>query len=607
MPLRTSAAIVLAAAALAGCAEYDPEAAPSEYALTLSTADAAQVLELVNYPGATLAILDDEVGLDARAAENIAAHRAGADGVFPSADDDLFDDIAELDAVPYVGDSAFQKLAAYAAVSPAPSAESVEGVLFRGWESEIVVWAVNGSTFEELDALLDARAVQSLVGARPFATVTEMGPLAYVGVSALERLRAEAASWWAAREGTVSLAGTFDGVAFDEETARVALEIANEATHAQMVAHGVYTAGAAAIVGNRPYASLAEVAVASGVGPSTMQGLHDYAASGQWGEPPVEPPTNECVFGLTYRDILTTGATIVVAERVLDPSSSTNATQRAQIVAAVQSAYPSVTTVSQAFAAVDESEINHVEIWDASNRRPYTAYEFGAGDNSYGLIFDYGTTTVAARINDGDLYDCVALWGDEMRICERTVDCAEGLTCFGMSPDVSTGRCLDLAAPPHPAESSWCFLESGCPPASGLVCGGATRGGEGVCVPAWMRGRFESDLTPASIPDASSVVLPLPVYGLATVDTDVVIDLVIDHPRISDLRVTLTNPATAEVLVYDGAGQTGPEVALRDHVVLGFSGDESVNGLWQLRVEDRAGGAAGSVYRFALTITSRWD
>lgn len=607
MPLRTSVAIVLAAAALAGCAEYDPEAAPSEYALTLSTADAAQVLELVNYPGATLAILDDEVGLDARAAENIAAHRAGADGVFPSADDDLFDDIAELDAVPYVGDSAFQKLAAYAAVSPAPSAESVEGVLFRGWESEIVVWAVNGSTFEELDALLDARAVQSLVGARPFATVTEMGPLAYVGVSALERLRAEAASWWAAREGTVSLAGTFDGVAFDEETARVALEIANEATHAQMVAHGVYTAGAAAIVGNRPYASLAEVAVVSGVGPSTMQGLHDYAASGQWGEPPVEPPTNECVFGLTYRDILTTGATIVVAERVLDPSSSTNATQRAQIVAAVQSAYPSVTTVSQAFAAVDESEINHVEIWDASNRRPYTAYEFGAGDNSYGLIFDYGTTTVAARINDGDLYDCVALWGDEMRICERTVDCAEGLTCFGMSPDVSTGRCLDLAAPPHPAESSWCFLESGCPPASGLVCGGATRGGEGVCVPAWMRGRFESDLTPASIPDASSVVLPLPVYGLATVDTDVVIDLVIDHPRISDLRVTLTNPATAEVLVYDGAGQTGPEVALRDHVVLGFSGDESVNGLWQLRVEDRAGGAVGNVFRFALTITSRWD
>lgn len=614
MPLRTSVAIVLAAASLAGCAVHDPEAAPSEYALTLSSADAAQVLELVNYPGATLAILDDEVGLDVRAAENIDAHRAGADGVFPSADDDLFDDIAELDGVPYVGDAAFQKLQAFAAVNPAPSSESVEGVLFRGWESEIVVWAVNGSSFEELDALLDARAVQSLVGARPFATVTEMGPLAYIGATALQHLRAEAAAWWAERAGTVSLAGTFDGVAFDEETARVALEIANEATYAQMVDHGVYAAGAAAIVGNRPYASLGEVAVVSGVGPSTMQGLHDYAASGEWGAveppPPVEPPappTNECVFGLVYRDIFTNGGTIVVAKRVLDPASSTNATQRAQIVAAVQSAYEDVTTVSQAFAAVDESEINHLEIWDASNRLPYTAYEFGAGDNSYGLVFEHGTTNVAARIIDGDLYDCVATWGDEMRPCERTVDCAEGLTCFGTSADVSTGRCLDLAAPAHPAEGSSCLLESGCPPASGLVCGGATRGGAGLCVPAWMRGRFESDLTPASIPDASSVVLPLPVYGLATVDTDVVIDLVIDHPRISDLRVTLTNPATAEVLVYDGAGQTGPEVALREHTVLGFSGDEQVNGLWQLRVEDRTGGAVGNVFRFALTVTSRWD
>ena len=155
MSLRTPLAVLLVAASLAGCAVHDPEAAPSEYALTLSTADAAQVLELVNYPGASLAILDDEVGLDVRAAENIDAHRAGADGVFPSADDDLFDDIAELDGVPYVGDAAFQKLQAYAAVNPAPSSESAEGVLFRGWESEIVVWAVNGSSFEELDALLD--------------------------------------------------------------------------------------------------------------------------------------------------------------------------------------------------------------------------------------------------------------------------------------------------------------------------------------------------------------------------------------------------------------------------------------------------------------------
>src|SRR5690606_19116881 len=151
-------------------------------------------------------------------------------------------------------------------------------------------------------------------------------------------------------------------------------------------------------------------------------------------------------------------------------ASSTNLTQRTQIVAAVASAYPGVTTVSQAFAAVDESEINQVEIWDASNGRAYTAYEFGAGDNSYGLVFAHGTTTVAASIMDGDLCDCPATWGDAMRLCGAGEDeCASGLTCFGSSPEVDTGRCIDLRAPGHPQEGSECTAELGCPPASGLV------------------------------------------------------------------------------------------------------------------------------------------
>ncbi len=622
--MRTHALLLLSFAA-AGCAfDADPEAAPSQVAITMSSADAARVLDLVNYPGATQAVLDDDAGLDARAAANIALHRAGADGVFPSADDDAFDDLAELDAVPYVGDTAFEKLRAYAALHPAPAAESVEGVLFRGWESEIVTWGVNTVDFEVLDGMLDARAAQSLLDGRPYASVTEMGPRAYVGGSALDRLRREAAAWWSARSGAPSLAGTFDGVAFDEETARVALEIANDATRDEMVANGVYASGASAIVGNRPYADLASVAAVGGVGTSTMQGLHDYAASGAWSAEPSEPtepsepsepsdppalPDENCAFGLRYRDIGRNGATVIVARRVLDPASSTNATQRAQLVAAVQVAYSSVATVSQALAAVDENIVNQVELWDASNRRAYTAYEYGAGDNSYGAIFEHGTTNVASLINDGDLYECTALWGDEMRPCERSVDCAEGLTCFGSSADVPTGRCLDLDAEEDPAEGSSCVVESGCGPATGLVCAGAATWGEGVCVPAWMRGHFDSTYGETPIPDDASggVVLDLPVYGLASVDTDVRIDLVVSHPRISDLRITLTNPATAEVVIFDGAGQTGSEVYLRDALVRGFSGDEQVNGVWQLRVVDRAGGSTGSVYSFGLTITSRWD
>jgi DNA uptake protein ComE-like DNA-binding protein len=610
-----------------GCAStdaIDPEnAAPSAFALSLSTADAALVLDLVNYPGASEANLDEDAGLDWRAARDIQAHRAGADGLFPSNDDNLFDSVAELDAVPYVGDVAFEKLVTYAHQNPPPAGEVVEGVTFRGWEAESVVWGVNTAPIGVLDGMLDARAAQNLVAARPFTSVAAMGPIGYVGASALGRLRDEAPVWWAARAGstTSSLAGTFDGVTFDETTAVTAIEIANQATHAQMVAHGVYTNGAAAIVGNRPFTTLAEVAAVSGVGTSTMQGLHDYAASGTWspsggggggggGGGTHTPPDANCVFGLTYRDIFTLGGTVVVAKRVLDPASSTNATQRTQLVAAVKSVYTNVTTVSQAFAAVDNNEINHLEVWDASNRKAYTAYEFGAGDNSFGQVFVYGTTTVATNIIDGDLYDCTAMWGDEMRPCETTQDCADGLTCHGSSDEVSTGRCIDLQAPSHPQEGNDCSYELGCLPASGLVCAGAATWGSGICVPAWMRGYFQSTYDATPIPDASTagVTFELPVYGLASVDTDVLLDLRIDHPRPADLRVTLTNPATAEVLIFDGpGGWPASQLNRSGYVVHGFSGDEEVNGIWRLKVEDRAAGSTGEIVRFGLNITSRWD
>jgi hypothetical protein len=342
-----------------------------------------------------------------------------------------------------------------------------------------------------------------------------------------------------------------------------------------------------------------------------MQDLHAYASSGAWtGGTVPTPPDPNCVFGLTYRDIFTSGGTVVIARRVLDPGSSTNATQRTQIVAAVRAAYEDVTTVSHAFAAVDQNQINHLELWDASNREAYTAYEFGAGDNSYGRVFAYGTTNVAATINDGDLYDCSVMWGPEMQTCPTNEDCAVGHSCVGMNPDVSAGRCIDLQAPEHPQEGNDCTYELGCLPQSGLVCAGAATWGSGICVPAWMRGYFEDSYEDASIPDASSagITLELPVYGLATVDTDILLDLVIDHPRPADLQVTLTNPATAEVLIFNGpGGWPASQLNRNRYVVHGFSGDEMVNGPWTLKVVDVAGGSTGQVLRFGLEITSRWD
>lgn len=112
----------------------------------------------------------------------------------------------------------------------------------------------------------------------------------------------------------------------------------------------------------------------------------------------------------------------------------------------------------------------------------------------------------------------------------------------------------------------------------------------------------------ASIPDnrASGVEAQLLVYGLATVSTDVLIDLHIAHPRIADLRVSLINPATTEVPVFSGE-RDGAELYLRGVALRGFPGDESANGVWTLKVVDTRSGQVGTIESFGLTLTSRWD
>lgn len=93
---------------LAACADAAPpdgrddgfETATAE----LTSPEIAGVLALANT--ASLTVLDVDAGLDARAARNIVDHRTGPAG--------LFDDLAELDAVPYVGPVALEQLLAHA-------------------------------------------------------------------------------------------------------------------------------------------------------------------------------------------------------------------------------------------------------------------------------------------------------------------------------------------------------------------------------------------------------------------------------------------------------------------------------------------------------------
>lgn len=134
----TFAFALLASGVLPGCTtlESDPVDGESDSFLADGKADgggvvegsreAIGVLEVANHLG--LSALDDEVGLDTRAAKNIVAFRAGADTSLGTSDDQTFDTLAALDAVPYVGPRTFERLLTFALAHgyvPDPAPERV--------------------------------------------------------------------------------------------------------------------------------------------------------------------------------------------------------------------------------------------------------------------------------------------------------------------------------------------------------------------------------------------------------------------------------------------------------------------------------------------------
>jgi phosphatidylserine/phosphatidylglycerophosphate/cardiolipin synthase-like enzyme len=72
--------------------------------------EAIGVLRLVNDASESAASLKSGAGVTTRVATNIVKHRDGADGAAGTADDDKFDTLAELDAIPYVGPATLNAL-----------------------------------------------------------------------------------------------------------------------------------------------------------------------------------------------------------------------------------------------------------------------------------------------------------------------------------------------------------------------------------------------------------------------------------------------------------------------------------------------------------------
>ncbi len=369
-------------------------------------------------------------------------------------------------------------------------------------------------------------------------------------------------------------------------------------------------------------------------GPLTpMEAVEQCFAEGNFPQECLDELRSEydCVFGLTYHDIFKASSRLVVAaKRILteDDIPALLPIQQGQLLEAVQQAgYEDVYTVLDAISVVDEQTVFYHELWEGSNGRAYRSYEFGAGGNSYGAIFEFGTVNLAARIHDGDLYDgsedsqagCRIPLGPRWSDCQVDSDCSAGLSCVGKTEHPikgEVGRCVDMDLGAEAGREE-CSAADPCPLEAGLICSGLTRSDTGFCRPAWMSRRFSSSSV-VEIPDsdADGLAGEIFAYGLASVDEEVIIDLEIEHPDLSQLLITLNNPTGPDgsvEIVFDGSN---PQHLAEFSEYYGwahmsrpcfFSGDESVNGAWILRVIDRAQGNQGKLHGWDLLLRSNWD
>ena len=114
--MRHATLLALSLVAATGCVSEDATDGKDDVGLSDGKADGEQLTAcekaaIVSYlnEGVSAAALE-EAGVHSRAAKNLTTHRNGQDQRFGTSDDDLFDTIAEVDAVSYVGRTAFSQL-----------------------------------------------------------------------------------------------------------------------------------------------------------------------------------------------------------------------------------------------------------------------------------------------------------------------------------------------------------------------------------------------------------------------------------------------------------------------------------------------------------------
>ncbi|MDB4963990.1 MAG: hypothetical protein JWP01_3989 [Myxococcales bacterium] len=116
-----------------------------------------------------------------------------------------------------------------------------------------------------------------------------------------------------------------------------------------------------------------------------------------------------CLFGDVYHDIPGNPALHVInTNRITAANLDTlGPVDQQRLLRAVRDeSYDDATTPANALMRVDQGEVNVTWIAEPAAQRTFVAFEYGAGDNSYGAIFNRTNDQRASSINDGDLINC---------------------------------------------------------------------------------------------------------------------------------------------------------------------------------------------------------
>jgi len=346
--LATALATALLCLPASGCAEDAEDAfGTGSLALVDGQPDAIGLLRFLNDASTTFEVLDQDVRLDRRAAENLVAFRDGLDGEpgrrFVSVDDVL--------GVRWVGPASVNRMLTYArAHGWIPEGDDLlgvyKGVTFSVTEAELTLMVANVSPHAVLrdDVGLQTRTVNQIVAARPILSVEALSNVTWVGTVSLERLRSYALSVdppvaCFADEGCdddlrcrgadpgagvagvcrhdSELLGVFDGVAFTVGEADGALVLVNLAEEAALSRDVGLTARAAEnVVAARPIATIDALSSVAWIGPASLERVRDFvrtnpAVIAALLDPPAEGPCQRsedcpgdqvCAIFPTYHD-----------------------------------------------------------------------------------------------------------------------------------------------------------------------------------------------------------------------------------------------------------------------------------------------------------------